>query len=210
MVMCFEKQKCSNPKCFISKKYRQRFLRCENFNYKRPLIFELRTVELAVWFYWFLNSSPQIKADENSTKVPIPNTNFSNKVPISESYHKNVTLPESFKLMYPLTIKWRLFQVLTKFVENLILADIVQLHKYQVFAFIIVPASRKRQQGSDKFRTWKVLIVKWRSFQFSTKFAKKSVVFTSERDISCYIFQNISRSKLLIREKIPDIITYRW
>ena len=90
------------------------------------------------------------------------------------------------------------------------LADIVQLHKYQVLLFLNVPTTSKRQQGSGKFRIWKVLIVKRRSFQFSTKFDKKYVVFTSEKDISCNIFQNISRAKLiLIREKIPDVITYR-
>ena len=49
--MFFEKQKFSSPECFISKKYKQRRLRCENFNYKRSLIFELRAVELAIWFY---------------------------------------------------------------------------------------------------------------------------------------------------------------
>ena len=58
-----------------------RFFKCEKFNYKRPL---LRAVELAILFYWFLNRS---KADENSTIGPISNTNFSNKAPISESYH---------------------------------------------------------------------------------------------------------------------------
>ena len=37
---------------------------------------------------------------------------------------------------------------------------------------------------------------------------KKSVVFASERDISCYIFQNISRTKLvLVHEKTSDIIS---
>ena len=90
------------------------------------------------------------------------------------------------------------------------MADIVQLHKYQVLLFLNVPTTSKRQQGSGKFRIWKVLIVKRRSFQFSTKFDKKYVVFRSEKDISCNIFQNISRTKLiLIREKIPDVITYR-
>ena len=91
-----------------------------------------------------------------------------------------------------------------------LLADIVQLHKYQVLLFINVPFTGKRQQSSGKFRIWKVLIVKRRSFQFSTKFEKKYVVFTSEKDISCNIFQNISRTKvILIRERIPDVITYR-
>ena len=37
---------------------------------------------------------------------------------------------------------------------------------------------------------------------------KKSVVFAYERDISCYIFQNISHTKLIsIHEKTHDIIT---
>ena len=46
------------------------------------------------------------------------------------------------------------------------------------------------------------------SFQFPTKLKKKFVVLASERDISCYIFQNISRTKLiLIHKKVPDIIT---
>ena len=43
---------------------------------------------------------------------------------------------------------------------------------------------------------------------------KKSVMFASERDMSCYIFQNISITKLVvIHEKIPgipDIVTNRW
>ena len=111
-----------------------------------------------------------------------------------ESYHKNVTLPKSFKLLCPLTTKWRPFQFLAKFVENVILADNVQFHKYQVIGFINVPATHKRQQGSGKFNIWKVLKVNWRSFQFSTKFEKKSIVFTSERDISCYIFQNVTNT----------------
>ena len=51
---------------------------------------------IAFYIYWFSNKpSPWLKADENSTKVPTSNTNFSNKIPISESYHKNVTLPET-------------------------------------------------------------------------------------------------------------------
>ena len=32
--------------------------------------------------------------------------------------------------------------------------------------------TRKRQQSSGKFMIWKIFIVKWRSFQFSTKFEK--------------------------------------
>ena len=39
---------------------------------------------------------------------------------------------------------------------------------------------------------------------------KSPVEFTSERDIFCYIFQNISRTKpVVIHDKIPDIMTYR-
>ena len=45
------------------------------------------------------NRSPFLKADGNSTKVPISNTIFTNKVPISESYYKIVTLPVSLKLL---------------------------------------------------------------------------------------------------------------
>ena len=52
------------------------------------------------------------------------------------------------------------------------LADIVKFHKYQVLAFVNVSTTRKRKQGSGKFMIWKVLIVKWRSFQFPTKFGK--------------------------------------
>ena len=57
--MFFWKNKnSSNPECFINKKYRQRLFRYENFNYKRPLIFELQAVKLAISFYSFLNRSP--------------------------------------------------------------------------------------------------------------------------------------------------------
>ena len=39
------------------------------------------------------------------------------------------------------------------------------------------------------------------------KIWKKPIVFTSERDISCYIFQNISRKKLiLIHEKMTILL----
>ena len=48
--------------------------------YKRPLFFKLRVIELAILFNWFLNRSPEIKANENSTKLPTSNTNFSKKV----------------------------------------------------------------------------------------------------------------------------------
>ena len=40
-----------------------------------------------------------------------------------------------------------------------------------------------------------------------SNFNEMSVMFASERDIFCYIFQTICRTKLiLIHEKIPDII----
>ena len=106
--------------------------------------------------------------------------------------------------MTALSILNRIYQ------KSFLLADIFQLLKYQAFAFINMPARSKREQSSGKFRIWKNLIVKWPSFQFSTKFEKKSVMSTSQRDISCYIFQNISHTKLIvIHDKIPDIITNR-
>ena len=46
------------------------------------------------------------------------------------------------------------------------------LHKSQIVAFNIVLTTRKIQQGSGKFRIWKVLIVKWRPYQFLKKFEK--------------------------------------
>ena len=59
------------------------------------------------------------------------------------------------------------------FQKSFLLADIVQLHKYQVLAFINGPTTCKRTQGSGKFRIWKVLIAEW---------------FTSEGNISLAIF----------------------
>ena len=54
------------------------------------------------------------------------------------------------------------------------------------------------------------LIVKWWSIPFSTKFEQCLLVFASERNISYYIFQNISRRKLIVtHEKIPDTIKNR-
>ena len=41
----------------------------------------------------------------NSTKASIFDTNFHNKVPISESQHKNITLPISLKFLCPLMVK---------------------------------------------------------------------------------------------------------
>ena len=49
-MFVLKNKKCSKTESFISKIYRQRFFRCENFNYKRPLFFELRAVELAISF----------------------------------------------------------------------------------------------------------------------------------------------------------------
>ena len=40
-------------------------------------------------------------------------------------------------------------------------ADIFHFHKYQVLAFVIVISTPKKEQGSGKFKIWKVLIVKW-------------------------------------------------
>ena len=49
MAMFFLKnKKYSNPECFISKKYRERFFRCENFSSKDH---SSRAVELAISFY---------------------------------------------------------------------------------------------------------------------------------------------------------------
>ena len=51
--------------------------------------------------------------------------------------------------------------------------------------------TRKRQQSSGKFMIWKIFIVKWRSFQFSTKF---------EKSLSCLHLKEISSicSKTLV------------
>ena len=97
-------EKCSKPKTFISKIYRQRLFRSENFDYKRPLFFKLRVIELAILFNWFLNRSPEIKPNENSTKLPTSNTNFGKKVPISESYHHTLTLLKRLKFLWPLAV----------------------------------------------------------------------------------------------------------
>ena len=118
--MCFWKKKknWSNPQFLISKKYRQKFFRLENFNYKRPLFFELHAVELAILFM----DSEIGHANQKQMKialVPIYNTSFSKKVPVFKSCHKNVTLPKSLKLLCPLTVKWWSFQFFQKFVKNL-------------------------------------------------------------------------------------------
>ena len=87
-------------------------------------------------------------------------TNFSKKGPISKSYHKNVALPEG---------KLSNFKFQQNLPQIFLLAQIFQLHKYQEIAFINLSATHKRQQGSVKFRIWEVLILNWRSFQFSKK-----------------------------------------
>ena len=79
------------------------------------------------------------------------------------------------------------FKFLAKLVIKLFLADIFQLHKYRVLAFIIVPITRKKQQGGGKFRIWKFLIVKWRSFQFSMK-CEKNLPSLHVKEISPSIF----------------------
>ena len=70
----------------LIKKYRQRSFRSKNFNYERPFCFESQAIELTISIHWFLYRSSLLKTVENSTKVPISNTNFSNKVPVSEGY----------------------------------------------------------------------------------------------------------------------------
>ena len=65
--------------------------------------------------------------------------------------------------------------------KSFLLADIVQLYKYQVLAFIKVPTTRKRQQGSDKF--W----IKFNGgpFNFQQNFRK---------NLSCSNLKEISRA----------------
>ena len=60
----------------------------ENFNNKIPFFFELQAVELAISFCWVLK--------------------------IFESYHKNITFPQSWKFMCLLTVQP--FQYLAKLV----------------------------------------------------------------------------------------------
>ena len=115
---CFLKnENCSNLEFSVSKNYRQIVFTSEIFKYKKPPLFQLWAVELANLFYWYLHMSPWLNANGNSTKAPISNTNFSNKVQISESYHKIITLTGNFKLLCSLTVEWRPFQFLAKFVK---------------------------------------------------------------------------------------------
>ena len=52
-----------------------------------------------------------LSAYENRAKVPISNTNFSNKVSTSESYHKNEPLSKSLKLLCSLNVKGGPFNI---------------------------------------------------------------------------------------------------
>ena len=71
-------------------------------------------------------------------KCPISNTSFTNKVPISETYHKNITLTETLKLLCPLTIKWRLFQLLAKFVKNAFFCSIYYNFTNIIYLFLLM------------------------------------------------------------------------
>ena len=87
------------------------------------------------------------------------------------------------------------------------LTDTFRLQKYQLLAFINVSTTLKRQQGSVQIQNLESFDSKMAIFSV---IRKKFVVFGSERDISCYIFQNIRHTKLiLIHEKVPGIITNR-
>ena len=78
---------------------------------------------------------------------------------------------------------------------------IFQLHKYQVLALINVPAIRKRQQDSGKFRSVK----KKGILNFHRNFENICRVYIWKK--YRYIFQIICRTKLiLMHEKITEII----
>ena len=154
----FEKQKVQTLNSLLVKTIAKYFFRSANFNYKRRNFFELRAVELAISFYWFLNRFPWLKADENGTKVPISNTNFSNKILISESFHTNVILPESLKILYPLTLKWRLLQFTAKSVKNilhwLIFFNFTNIRYLHLLMRLLHAKDNKAvaNSGSEKFR----------------------------------------------------------
>ena len=77
------------------------------------------------------------------------------------------------------------------------LSYIFQFLKYQVLAFINVRTTGDLESFEGKMEALSI-------------FNEMSVVFASERDIFCYIFQNICRAKLiLIHENMHDIITNR-
>ena len=78
------------------------------------------------------------------------------------------------------------------------LSYIYQIRKFQVLAFINVRTTGDLESFEGKMEALSI-------------FNEMSVVFASERDIFCYIFQNICRAKLiLIHENIHDIITNTW
>ena len=74
--------------------------------------------------------------------------------------------------------------------KSISLANIFQLCKYQVLAFINIPTTSKIKQSSAKFRIWKFLIVKLWPFKFLTKFEEKSVVFASAIFFKTLLTQN--------------------
>ena len=103
------------------------------------------------------------------------------KYQISESYHKNLTLLESFKVLCPLAIKWWPFHFLAESVWNLfhwlILFNFTNIRYLHLLMCLL---HAKDKQAVEKFRIWNVLMVKWRSFQFSTKLVvllKKNIWF---------------------------------
>ena len=62
------------------------------------------------------------------------------------------------KLLYPPTVKCRPFRFLPVIVKNSFYLTVTfQIHKYQLFVFLIVHNMRKRQQSSGKFRLHKYL-----------------------------------------------------
>ena len=73
-----------------------------------------------------------------------------------ENLQQNDYLSDNLKLLCLLSIKWRPFQFLVKFVKNaLCLANIFQLRKHHLFAFINVGHMCKMQRSSGKFRLQK-------------------------------------------------------
>ena len=81
-------------------------------------------------------------------------------------------LSQILKLLCPLTLKWRPFQVLVRFVKNPFHWLIFFNFKYHVLVFINESNAGKRKQGSGKFKIWKVLIGKRRPFLYLAKFEK--------------------------------------
>ena len=112
---------------------------------------------------------------------------------------------ESFRLLCPLTIKWRLLWLLAKFVKNLfywlILFSFTNIRYLHLLKCLLRAKDNKAvtNSGSNSMAVLSIF----------SKILGKICHVQSERDIPCYIFQNISRTKLiLIHEKIPNIIRY--